>query len=98
MEVRYSEEADHDIDEAWSTLETSRPGEGERFHAEVRATMAYIELWPRGFQIRYSHYRFVPLAIFRYHIIYSIEGEFIVVHRIRHMHQKPLKRYFGPRA
>jgi plasmid stabilization system protein ParE len=95
MEVLYSAEADRDIDEAWFALETGHPGEGERFHADIRATMAYIEGWPRGFQIRYGHYRFVPLAVFRYHIIYSIEGEFIVVHRIRHMHQRPLKRYFG---
>jgi len=95
MEVLYSAEADRDIDEAWFSLETGRPGEGERFQVDIRTTMAYIERWPRGFQIRYGHYRFVPLAIFRYHIIYSIEGKFIVVHRIRHMHQRSFKRSFG---
>jgi hypothetical protein len=49
MEVRYSAEADEDIDEAWISLETGRPGEGVRFHADIRTTMAYIERWPRGF-------------------------------------------------
>ena len=75
MEVRFWAEADADIEEAWFSMETSRPGEGERFHADIRATIDHIELWPRGFQIRFRHYRLVPLAIFPYHIIYSIEGD-----------------------
>jgi hypothetical protein len=49
MEVLYSAEADRDIDEAWISLETGHPGEGERFYADIRATLAYIERWPRGF-------------------------------------------------
>ena len=88
-------EAEEDTEQAWFTLETIRPEEGERFHAEIRATLDYIEAWPRGFQVRYRFYRFAPLAVFRYHMVYSIEREFIVVHRIRHMHQCPLERYYG---
>jgi plasmid stabilization system protein ParE len=95
MEIRFAAEAEEDIDQAWFALETGRPGTGVRFHQDIRETLDYIEMWPRGFRVRYQHYRFVPLALFRYHIIYSIEGEFIVVHRIRHMHQFPLKRYSG---
>lgn len=95
MELRISTEAEEDIEVARLFLEAEKRGLGERFHADIRATMDYIEAWPRGFQIRYRYYRFAPLVLFRYHIIYSIEGEYIVVHRVRHMHQRPLKKYFG---
>jgi len=98
MEFRFAAEAEEDIEQARLFLEAYKDGLGERFRAEIRAALDYIEVWPRGFQIRYEFYRFAPLAMFRYQIIYSIEGEYIVVHRIRHMRQRPLKRYFGSGA
>jgi len=98
MEFRFAAEAEEDIEQARLFLEAYRAGLGERFRAEIRATLDYIEVWPRGFQIRYQFYRFAPLAMFRYQIIYSSEGEHIVVHRIRHMRQRRLKRYFGSGA
>lgn len=95
MDLRIASEAEEDIELARLFLEADRPGLGERFHADIHATLDYIEAWPRGFQVRHRHYRFAPLTVFRYHIIYSIEGAYIVVHRIRHMHQRPLKRFFS---
>ncbi len=95
MEFRIGVEAEEDIELARLFYEAEALGLGERFHADVLATLDYIGLWPKGFQLRYLHYRFAPLAVFPFHIIYSLEGDFIVVHRIRHMHQRPLRRYFG---
>ncbi len=37
----------------------------------------------------------MPLGTFNYHVINSISSERIIVHSIRHMHQQPLKHYFG---
>ena len=51
--------------------------------------------FPRGAQVRHTIYRSAPIEEFGYHIIYSIRKNCIVVHRVRHMHRKPLKRYFG---
>ena len=61
----------------------------------MEATLAYIEKFPKGIQVRRSPFRFAPLAVFRYSIIYALEGDDLVVYRVRHMLQKPLKRYFG---
>ena len=95
MIVRTSCDADKDIEKVWFHFETERPGKGDLFHADVLDTIGYILQYPGGFQLRYRHFRFAPLAVFRYYIIYSIEDEAIVIHRIRHMHQRPMKRYFG---
>ena len=43
-------------------------------------------------------FRFAPLRKYKYQVIFSIGQNRITVHRIRHMHQRPLKRYFGPGA
>ncbi|MBZ0206016.1 MAG: type II toxin-antitoxin system RelE/ParE family toxin [Flavobacteriales bacterium] len=66
-----------------------------RFEADMEQTLAYIEQFPNGFQERRPPFRFAPLAVFRYSIIYALEGNDVVVYRVRHMPQKPLKRFFG---
>ena len=95
MIVRTSSDADQDIERVCFQFESERPGKGDLFHTDVLDTIGYILQYPGGIQLRYRHFRFAPLAVFRYYIIYSIEDEAIVIHRIRHMHQRPMKRYFG---
>ena len=95
MKVLISSAAEEDIDGIRITLDTDGLNLSERFHQDVAQTLRYIAQFPGGIQIRSKFYRYVPLQIFRYHLIYSIEGDFVVVHRVRHMHQRPLKLYFG---
>ena len=68
---------------------------GPRFRQELERCWRYIAQYPYGFQIRHRQFRYAPRAIFRYHVIYSVGERSIVVHRIRHMHQRPLKRFSG---
>lgn len=95
MEFRISKEAGEDIELARLFYEAQRHGLGDRLHHEVRVAMDYIEASPKGFQVRYQYYRFAPIGVFPYIIIYSLEGEFIVIHRVRHTSQRPLRRFFG---
>ena len=67
----------------------------DRFRHELIKTFSYILQHPGGFQIQYRNYRYAPLAVFHYQVIYSFRGRTITVHRIRHMRQEPLKRYSG---
>ena len=67
----------------------------ERFEEEVERTIDYISQFPNGFQIRKPPFRFAPLRKFRFSIIYSVERDAVIVYRVRHMHQRPLKLYFG---
>ncbi|MFN6177377.1 MAG: type II toxin-antitoxin system RelE/ParE family toxin [Flavobacteriales bacterium] len=68
---------------------------GPRFREELERCWRYIVQYPNGFQIRFRQFRYAPLDVFPYHVIYSVGQQSIVVHRICHMHQRPLKRYFG---
>ena len=77
-------------------LEERTTNAGPRFREEIERCWRYIAQYPHGFRVRYRQFRFAPLDVFPCHVIYSVGQQGVVVHRIRHMHQKPLKRYFGP--
>lgn len=68
---------------------------GSRSEQDLIETFVRIAQFPKGFQVRFRHFRYAPLGSFKYVVIYSLEGKDVVVHRVRHMHRKPLKRYFG---
>ena len=67
----------------------------DRFRQQLIKTFSYILQHPGGFQIRYQNYRYAPLDVFKYHVIYSYRGKMITVHRIRHMRQEQIRRYSG---
>ncbi|MGV9012557.1 MAG: type II toxin-antitoxin system RelE/ParE family toxin [Flavobacteriales bacterium] len=87
--------AQKDAAEAQCFLEDSTPDAGPRFREELERCWRYIAQYPGGFQVRYRNFRYAPLAVFNYSVIYSVDMHAIIVHRIRHMHQQPLKRYYG---
>ena len=84
-----------DATDAQCFLEDVSTDEGPRFREELERCWRYIIQYPHGSQIRYLQFRYAPLDVFNDHVIYSVGTRRIVVHRIRHMHQAPLKRYFG---
>lgn len=84
-----------DAADAQRYLEGLNSDAGPRFRDELERCWRYIIQYPNGFQIRQRQFRSAPLAVFPIHVIYSVGERSIVVHRIRHMHQRPLKHYFG---
>ena len=49
MEFRIAVEAEEDIELARLFYEAEARGLGDRFHADVLATLDHIGLWPKGF-------------------------------------------------
>jgi plasmid stabilization system protein ParE len=84
-----------DAADAQRYLEGRTTDAGPRFRDELERWWRYIAQYPQGFQVRYRQFRFAPLDVFPYHVIYSVGQQGVVVHRVRHMHQRPLKRYSG---
>jgi|JI9StandDraft_2_1071091.scaffolds.fasta_scaffold21941_3 plasmid stabilization system protein ParE len=84
-----------DAADAQRYLEGQTTDAGPRFREELEHCWRHIAQYPHGFQVRYRQFRFAPLDVFPYHVIYSVGQQGVVVHRIRHMHQRPLKRSFG---
>jgi plasmid stabilization system protein ParE len=84
-----------DLEQARRRFDVGDGQMAKRFEEDVDRTFSYIIQFPQGFQERKPPFRFAPLGTFRYSIIYSIEEDDIIVYRVRHMHQRPIKRYFG---
>jgi plasmid stabilization system protein ParE len=96
MQVVFREQARTDMRNAMAWFRDRRDGSEERFEDAFDAELAFLRQYPFGYQLRRPPYRFAMVLRFEYFIIYAVVGEVLVIHRIRHMHQKPLKRYFGP--
>jgi plasmid stabilization system protein ParE len=96
MRLIISDLAEREVDEIQATLESDGPGNGVHFRTDLIATLRYVEQFPGGFRIRSRIFRYAPLRKYKYHVIYSIGRHKITVHRVRHMHQRPFKGYFGP--
>ncbi len=93
-----TDRAEQEVDEIQASLEEDGPGKGVDFRTDLIATLRYVQQYPGGFSARYKTFRFAPLRKYKYQVIYSIGQNRITVHRIRHMHQRPLKRFFDPGA
>ncbi|MCO6483886.1 MAG: type II toxin-antitoxin system RelE/ParE family toxin [Flavobacteriales bacterium] len=70
-----------------------KDGSEARVEAAMDAEVNRLRRHPRAYQMRRPPYRFALLDRFKYVIIYSVVDRTVVLHRIRHMHQRPLKRY-----
>ena len=95
LPVKISGLAVKEIIEIQRYLEEANEGAGVRFRADLERCLRIIEQYPGGAQVRYRNYRSIPIEAFNYHVIYAVRTNCIVVHRVRHMHQRPLRRYFG---
>ncbi len=95
MIVLFAQEAEDDIEAIEDDLSGVDPDLVDRFNADVLETIRYVVQFPRGSQVRSEKFRFAHLGAFQYSLIYSLEEDKILVHRVYHMRQKPLKRYSG---
>lgn len=72
-----------------------RPGLGELFRRDLFASLRFVVENPPGFGIRKDPYRPVLLEKFPYIVWYAVEGDDIVVYRVRHGKQRPLRKFTG---
>mgnify|MGYP001599609282 CR=1 FL=1 len=87
-------QAEADLERARQWHDTGDGHIAKRFEKDVDRTFNYIAQFPQGFQEQ-SHLSFHAIGDIPLPIIYSIEEDDIIVYRVRHMHQRPIKRYFG---
>ncbi len=95
MDLVFREHARADLRNAMAWFRDQNDGSETRFEAELEAELLFIRQFPNGYQVRRPPFRFGMVARFSFFVIYTLDVETVVVHRIRHMHQRPLKRYFG---
>ncbi|MBK8580597.1 MAG: type II toxin-antitoxin system RelE/ParE family toxin [Flavobacteriales bacterium] len=95
LPVKVSGAAAQEILEIQRYLEEANVGAGVRFRTDLERCLQIIQQYPGGARIRYRNYRSIPIEAFSFHLIYAVRSNCIVVHHVRHMRQRPLKRYFG---
>ena len=88
----FTEEALQEIRQAQLWYEVQRTGLGVRFRNAMRECLQFIVENPPGSAIRRSPYRAVRVGKYPYIVWYAVEGDNIVVYRVRHGKQRPLKR------
>lgn len=89
------ERAHSDLRDIMAWFREKNDGSESRFEEAIETEFRYIRQFPNGYQVRRPPFRFAIVGRSRYFVIYAVEGEDVVVHRVRHMSQRPLKRYFG---
>ncbi len=89
------EESAEEIRQAQLWYEVQRPGLGERFRYELRDCLRFMEEHPHRFALRRPPFRAARLSRFPYVVWYAIEGNDLVVYRVRHVKQRPLKQFEG---
>lgn len=66
-----------------------------RFRNALQDRLKFIEENPPGYAIRRKAHRPAHINKFPYVVWYCMEGDDIVVYRVRHGKQRPLKKYTG---
>ena len=95
MEVVFREGARADLRNILGWFRDRKDGSAACFEAAFEAELDLLRQHPGGNQLRRAPYRFALVDRFKYVIIYAVVGKVVVVHRVRHAHQRPLERYAG---
>ena len=88
-------EALEEIRQAHLWYDVQRPGLGERFREDLRICLQFILNNPPGFAERKKPYRAAMLERFPYVVWYAMESNDVVVYRVRHGKQRPIRRFSG---
>lgn len=89
MSIRLLEPAQQELDEAIVWYNLQAPGLGDAFLVEVLKAFRQIERFPQAWHPITEDSRRFRLHRFPYGVIYSLEGEDIIVLAIAHLHRKP---------
>ncbi|MBK9074727.1 MAG: type II toxin-antitoxin system RelE/ParE family toxin [Flavobacteriales bacterium] len=86
-------EALEEIRQAHLWYAVQQPGLGDRSREDLRACLQFVVDNPPGFAERKKPYRAALLERFPYVVWYAIEGHDVVVYRVRHEKQRPIRRF-----
>ena len=89
MSVKYHEAAEEELLEEIGYLELRADGLGRRFFAEVRRAEDLIEQFPESAVEIMPGIRRCILRKFRYSLIYTVEGDGLLILAVAHHSRRP---------
>lgn len=89
--VIYTEDADHDVMEAYEWYESREPGLGEDFLRCVEACVLSIQRHPHLYPTPVDEFRRALVRRFPYEIFYEPTADAIVIYSVFHCSQNPQK-------
>jgi len=89
LRVRLISPASAEFDEAVRYYDHELPGLGFRFLQEVDAAVERIRLFPEGWALIGKRTRRCMVKGFPYALLYTVEGDEIVVAAVAHLHRDP---------
>ncbi|MBL8527836.1 MAG: type II toxin-antitoxin system RelE/ParE family toxin [Burkholderiales bacterium] len=87
--VLFRPAAEADVGDAYVWYERQRPGLGDQFRAELKATLQLIAERPELLQVLHRDTRRAPLHRFPYSVFYRVYPEAIVVVACMHGRRSP---------
>jgi plasmid stabilization system protein ParE len=89
MIIRLLEPAQAELDEAVAWYADQAPGLGDAFLLETLKAIKLIEQFPRAWHPLTPHIRRCRLRRFPYSVVYTVDGDDLLVLAIAHQHRKP---------
>lgn len=89
MQIRLSQEACREYEEAWRYYEEQVPGLGEALKQDIRSALRRIGVWPLSSPTEKGDIRRVLLSRFPYKLLYSVEPDHLYIIAVAHLHRKP---------
>ncbi|MFZ5517823.1 MAG: type II toxin-antitoxin system RelE/ParE family toxin [Candidatus Zhuqueibacterota bacterium] len=89
MNIKISEFAQKELEDAIFFYELQQSGLGNKFKIEVRSSIQRIVKHPNAWPIESGEVRKCYLYKFPYKILYSIQENNVIVLAIAHQHRKP---------
>ena len=89
MNIEISEFAQKELEDAVLFYELESHGLGIRFKEEIRKTIDRIQKYPTSWPFERGEVRKCFLPKFPYKILYSNQGQNIIILAIAHLHRKP---------
>ncbi|HSR18544.1 MAG TPA: hypothetical protein VLM39_10690 [Ignavibacteriaceae bacterium] len=89
MIVEFLEPAHIEYQEAIDFYNLQSQGLGNKFIAEIDATISIIKNYPDSFAEYTKHTRKAVVNVFPYNIIYTIHKNYIQIIAVAHQHRKP---------
>ena len=87
MKSRFHEAAETDLAEDVRYYDSAAVGLGDRFLAEVRVAVAFLEAYPMAARVLTGEIRGKPLGRFRHTLLYTIEANEVVILAVAHQRQ-----------
>ncbi|HHI77327.1 MAG TPA: type II toxin-antitoxin system RelE/ParE family toxin [Gammaproteobacteria bacterium] len=81
--------ARQELQDAVRYYELAYPGLGHRFRDEVRNAARRIAAYPNAWSVERGEVRKCLLHKFPYKLLYSIEGDHILIIAVAHQHRRP---------